>query len=155
MPPTKGNPSRLTPAVRARLLELAGRVLVSWSVFARYAGVNVRTFSRWRKMAEQGEEGYAELFAEINRLQAQVEVRLNGVVQDAGYGTWDDGRKEWIDRPQWAAAQTALERWKPSEYSTIAKLREEKDQAAAETSKESRLAQLAQHWQRTRPSDDG
>ena len=54
-----------------------------------FAGISSRQFRRWRELAEQGVEPYAEKWEEINKSESQAIVRNLFNIQNASNnGTW-------------------------------------------------------------------
>ncbi len=69
-----------------------------------FAGISSRQFRRWRELAEQGIEPYAEKWSEINKSESQAIVRNLFNIQNASNnGTWQ-------------ASAWLLERKYPSKY---------------------------------------
>ena len=54
-----------------------------------YAGITSRTYRKWRELAEEGTQPYAELFEQIRYAESESILRRLGRIEKAGVdGTW-------------------------------------------------------------------
>lgn len=112
-----------------------------WSAAADAAGISRQTMRVWRRRAESGEEPYARLVTEMKQAKAGHQRYLMEQLQEQGERSWQ-------------AVAWLLERTAPEEYGMVAALRPETAEGMVETSRESRLAQLREHWRAVHPDDE-
>ena len=98
-----GRPSKLTPAVAARILE-AVELGATWERAADAAGVGASTLGLWRRRGEAGEVPYVTFIAALKRAEsAGVERALRSIRKAAEGGAWQ-------------ASAWLLERRYPADY---------------------------------------
>jgi hypothetical protein len=96
-------PSKLTPAVQKTIVAYIRSGAFSW-VAAEAAGIASKTFERWMKAGEQGDEEYHGFYEAVRvargeaRVTAEVEVRKGNPLAWLRYGP---GRHRWPDEPGW------------------------------------------------------
>lgn len=83
-----------------------------------FAGISSRQYRRWRELAEQGVEPYADRWVEIQKSEAQAVVRnLFNIQQSANNGTWQ--ASAWIlerKYPEKYARKDTVQIAKQSDY---------------------------------------
>lgn len=136
---TRG-PYMLDEPTRAALIDAMRRTM-RWSLAAQAAGIGVETLRGWRRRGESGEEPYATLLAQLLQAKAERQAELMSDLDELGTRSWQ--AKAWL-----------LERTAPEEFGMVSALRPEIEEAQQATSRESRLAQLREHWGRVSPDDE-
>ena len=126
-----GRPSKLTPAVAARIAE-AVELGATWERAADAAGVGASTLRDWRQRGEAGEVPYSAFLASVKRAEsAGVERALMVIRKAAAAGAWQ-------------ASAWLLERRYPADYGRRSELsvQASASQAATATSDAAIVAAL-------------
>lgn len=87
-----GRPSKLTPAVKQRLLDAirAGNYFEAACV---YAGIGETTFYRWMEKGEKANSGeFREFWESVKRAEAEAEARIVALWQQEIPGNWQAAR---------------------------------------------------------------
>ncbi len=103
----RGAPSRLTPAVLARLVAATSRGLHQGACAAA-AGIHRNTLYDWRNRGEDGEEPFATMLQHLENAEVVHQEKLLSLILDAAN-----------DPAQWKAAAWLLEKRYPHVYSAI------------------------------------
>lgn len=102
-----GRPSKLTPAVKQRLLDAirAGNYYDAASV---YAGIHPSTFYNWMEKGRNAKSGeFYEFFESVQRAEAEAEARVVALWQQEIPGNWQAARD--------FLARRFSDRWSPKE----------------------------------------
>jgi hypothetical protein len=102
-----GRPSKLTPAVKQRLLDAirAGNYFEAACV---YAGIGETTFYRWMERGEKASSGeYREFWESVKKAEAEAEARVVALWQQEIPGNWQAARD--------FLARRFSDRWSPKE----------------------------------------
>ena len=98
-----GRPSKLTPAVAARIVE-AVELGATWERAADAAGVGASTLGLWRRKGEAGEVPYVTFLLALKRAEGAGVERALRVIRKAAEGG------------AWQASAWLLERRYPADY---------------------------------------
>lgn len=102
-----GRPSKLTPAVKQRLLD-AIRAGNYYEAACVYAGIGETTFYRWMERGEKASSGeYREFWESVKRAEAEAEARVVALWQQEIPGNWQAARD--------FLARRFSDRWSPKE----------------------------------------
>jgi hypothetical protein len=102
-----GRPSKLTPAVKQRLLD-AIRAGNYYEAACVYAGIGETTFYRWMERGEKASSGeYREFWESVKKAEAEAEARVVALWQQEIPGNWQAARD--------FLARRFSDRWSPKE----------------------------------------
>jgi hypothetical protein len=123
-----GRPTKLTPEVRIKILQLI-RGRVPWMAAVKSAGLDYSTFCKWRQRGKDAGRGaYFEFVGDLKKAEAEGVIRNLTIIQKSAMGgevlerttvTRPDGSvvtTEKIAAPQWTAAAWWLARRYPEEW---------------------------------------
>lgn len=83
-----GRPSKLTPAVKGKLLA-ALRASNGYEPACAYAGIHYKTFRNWMARGEQAKSGeYFQFFQDVQEAVAQDEISAVAGIKQAGQSDW-------------------------------------------------------------------
>jgi hypothetical protein len=111
-----GRPTAFNTTVLRAIVREIRRGAFDW-VAAEAAGIDRKTFYRWMKRGEQGEEPFAELKAQVDQARARTRIGAEQRVRDEHPLSWlrlGPGRER-KGQPGWTEAVEALSNSEPEE----------------------------------------
>ncbi len=105
-----GRPTKLTPKVQKTIVAYTRSGAFAW-VAAEAAGIASKTFERWMKAGEQGDEEYHDFYEAVQvargeaRVTAEVDVRKDNPLAWLRYGP---GRHRGPDEPGWTDSKDII-----------------------------------------------